>query len=200
MIKNILFDCADTLLRFHSKDDLAEQLQSAERAARIHNAFQKSEIWSKYDNGLISEDEVLQAVLPMLDKEDRPIGMQYFDDFIHHFTPFSGMEDLLKELKEKGLRLYLVSDFPPKFTVLWEKYELFRLFDGCAVSFRVHGSKKDLRLFEYLLNTYGLDPRECLFVDDVAALVANGETFGIHGHVFRGVAELRAYLTVLSVL
>ena len=153
-----------------------------------------------YDNGRISDEEVLRAILPTLPTEDREEGARYFEDFINHFTPFDGMEDLLKELKGKGYSLYLVSDFPHKFLKLWDRFSLFRLFDGRAVSFEAKGSKRDLRLFDYVLKTYGLDPSECLFVDDVAHLVANAGTYGIDGHVFCGVEDLRAYLKQRSLL
>lgn len=200
MIKNILFDCADTLLRFHAKADLAVQLNSPERAEAIHNAFFKSEIWGKYDNGFVSDDEVKKAVLPLLAEEDRKIAEEYFEGFVRHFTPFDGIEQTLKELKEKGYSLYLVSDFPYVFPYLWDKFDLFRLFDGRAVSFEAKGSKRDLRLFAYVLDTYGLKPEECLFFDDVPSLIENAGRCGIKGHAFRGVDDLRAYLKEVSVL
>lgn len=200
MIKNILFDCADTLCRFHSRVDLAQKLGDAERADRIHNAFFKSEIWGKYDNGAVSDEEVKAAVLPLLPEEDRAVAEEYFEGFIHHFTPFDGMEDLLKELKAKGYSLYIVSDFPHRFPILWDRFSLFRLFDGRAVSFEAKGSKRDLKLFDYLLKTYGLKAEECFFTDDVEALIANAATKGIDGHAFCGVEDLRVCLKEKGIL
>lgn len=200
MIRNILFDCADTLLRFHSKEDLASGLGDPARAERIHNALLRSEIWGKYDNGIVDEDEIKRVVLPTLPEEDREIAVDYLEGFIHHFTPFDGMEDLLKDLKKKGYALYLVSDFPHKFTVLWETFDLFRLFDGRAVSFEAKGSKRDGKLFDYVLKTYGLNPAECFFVDDLDSLIAKAGTCGIRGHVFQGVAELRRYFEQEEIL
>lgn len=200
MIRNILFDCSDTLCRFHSKADLGERLGDPARAERIHNALLRSDIWGEFDNGIVDEAKVKEITFPTLPPEDRPIAEAYLEDFVCHFTPFDGMEDLLKELKEKGYSLYLVSDFPHQFTVLWEKFSLFRLFDGRAVSFEAHASKRDLRLYEYVLKTYGLNPAECLFVDDVEKLVANAKTFGMQGHVFCGVEDLRAFLKTSQIL
>ena len=200
MIKSVLFDCSDTVMRFHAKADLAETLGCAERAETIHNAFFRSEIWRKYDNGTVSDDEVKQAVLPLLAEEDRKIAEEYFDGFIRHFTPIEGMEAVLRELKEKGCSLYLVSDFPHVFPYLWDNFDLFRLFDGRAVSFEAKGSKQDLRLFRYVLDTYDLKAEECLFFDDLESLIENAGRCGIRGHVFRGAEDLRNYLKELSVL
>ena len=200
MIKNVLFDCSDTLMRFHAKADLAEVLGSAERAEAIHNAFFCNEIWKEYDNGMVSDDAVKQAVLPLLAEGDRRVAEEYFDGFIRHFTPIEGIESVLKELKEKGYSLYLVSDFPHVFSYLWDRFDLFRLFDGRAVSFEAKVSKKDLRLFRYVLDAYGLNPEECLFFDDLDFVIENAKRCGIRGHVFCGVEDLRAYLKENSVL
>lgn len=200
MIKNLLFDCSDTLLRLHSKVDLAAELGDLARAERIHNTFFGDPLWKKYDNGLLSDAEMKEALLPRFAEEDRDIAEMYFDTFADHYTPIAGMYNLLSELKEKGYRLYIVSDFPPRFTRLWEKYEIFRLFDGRAVSFEAHGSKQDLRLFSYLLETYGLRAGECFFVDDRADLVANAASCGFDGHVFVDAAGLRDCLVKRSVL
>ncbi len=200
MINHVLFDCSDTLLRLHAKADLAEQLQSPERAEHIHNTFFKHEKWGGYDNGLFSDEEMKAAILPLFDEEDRPIAAAYFDGFTDHYTPIDGIPELLAELKEKGYGLYIVSDFPPRFVQLWERYGFFRLFDGRAVSFEAKGSKKDLRLFEYVKNTYGLNPDECLFVDDLPQLVKNAEACGFHGHVFQGTEPLRADLKRRAIL
>ena len=200
MIKNLLFDCSDTLLRLHCKADLANLLGDPERAERIHNAFFRSETWGKYDNGLLTDEEMKSEILPLLDPADRAVAEEYIDNFTDHYTPIEGMLELLSELKDKGYRLFIVSDFPPRFLRLWETYEIFRLFDGRAVSFEVHGSKRDHRLFSYVLEHYGLDPAECLFVDDVAALVANAKIYGIDGHVFSDAETLRADLKRRAVL
>ena len=98
MIKNLLFDCSDTLLRLHSKVDLADLLGDPERAERIHNAFFHSETWGKYDNGLLTEEEMKSALLPLLDPEDRAVAEEYIDTFTDHYTPIEGMSELLTEL------------------------------------------------------------------------------------------------------
>ena len=200
MIKNLLFDCSNTLLRFSSKADLAASLRDPERAERIHNTFFQSEHWKQFDNGLLTDGEMKEIFQPLFSAEDWAVAENYFDTFTDHYVPFEGIEDLLAELKAKGYRLYLVSDYPPRFTRLWETYGFFRLFDGRAVSYEVHGSKRDLRLFSYLLETYGLDPAECLFFDDMECLVDNAKEFGIDGHVFKGTEDLRRYLKDIAVL
>ncbi len=200
MIKNLLFDCSDTLLRLHSKADLADLLGDDGRAERIHNTFFHSETWGKYDNGLLTDEEMKSEILPLFAPADRAVAEEYIDHFTDHYTPIEGMQALLSELKDKGYRLFIVSDFPPRFLRLWETYEIFRLFDGRAVSFEVHGSKRDHRLYTYVLEHYGLDPAECLFVDDVAALVANAALYGIDGHVFSDAETLRADLKRRAVL
>ena len=54
--------------------------------------------------------------------------------------------------------------------------------------------KPNADIFEYLCQTYGILPKETVFVDDNAANIAGAENYGIHGYLFDGdVARLREY-------
>jgi len=74
MIKNIIFDCSETLLRFEAIDYLASLVGDRDRAVRIHYTMFKSPAWHLYDNGKLPEDEVEGALLPLLPQEDRAVA------------------------------------------------------------------------------------------------------------------------------
>ena len=53
-------------------------------------------------------------------------------------------------------------------------------------------------IFECLCNRYGLNPAECVFIDDLAANVAAAKSYGIHALQFFGdPKELKARLFAL---
>jgi len=54
-----------------------------------------------------------------------------------------GIPELLDDVRSAGYGMYILSDFPPSFRWLWEKFEFLHDFDGCVVSFEVGCSKKD---------------------------------------------------------
>lgn len=201
MIRNIVFDCSDTLLRFSALSELADKVGDAPRAARIKAAIHQSRAWNLYDKGLMSEDGLRREILPLFDDSDRPYAAWYLDNWLSCYAPIPGMFEIVADLKEKGWPLYILSDFPPCFDKLTARFpELFRLFGGMAVSCQCQATKGDKGLFAYLLDKFSLDPAECVFIDDVPRLVENARSLGFCGVDFKDAESLRGALIQINVL
>lgn len=103
---------------------------------------------------------------------------------------YPGVKEMLERLRKKGKGIYLLSNAQKIFT----EYELhllgiIRYFDGILISSE-HGVKKpDIRFFEILLQTYGLDPKTCLMIgndgqcDIEGAKKAGMDTCYIHSNI-----------------
>ena len=91
------------------------------------------------------------------------------------------MADLIKPLKEKGYRVYLLSNYPK---TLWKQHvctrDFYPLLDGETVSWKEHFGKPDEKFFGILLERYGLKAEECLFLDDRADNTQAAEALGFH--------------------
>ena len=201
MIKNIVFDCSDTLLRFGAPYALAHVVGDGERAARIKAAVHQSRGWNLYDKGLVTEDGLREEILPLFDEQDRPHAAWYLDNWLNFYTPIPGMQEIVRDLHEKGWPLYILSDFPPRMDELMAQFPaLFSLFDGRAVSCQCQVTKGDKGLFRYFLDTFGLKAEECLFVDDVPRLVENAKSLGFSAIRFEDAQSLRTQLEQLGML
>lgn len=201
MIRNMVFDCSDTLLRFSALDELAKVVGDAARAAEIKAAIHQSRTWNLYDKGLMSEGGLREGILSLFDETDRPYAAWYLEHWLECYAPIPGMREIVAELKEKGWPLYILSDFPPCFGALRERFsELFSLFDDVAVSCECQMTKGDKGLFGYLLEKFALQAEECLFIDDVPRLVENARSLGFEGIVLKNAEDLRARLAEMGVL
>ena len=111
------------------------------------------------------------------------------------------MQSLVRDIKNSGGKLYLISNISLKFAneykeVEWIK-ELFDCFDGLIFSSVVNKLKPNKDIFEYALNKYGLTASECLFVDDSEGNVKGAASIGINTYLFDGSAEkLRKYIGI----
>lgn len=191
MIRNIIFDCSDTLLRLGAMDYLIRLTGDEKRAERIHRASFLSPTWKEYDRKKLHGDEARRTILSQLLPEDRAIGESYFDHWFLQYTPIEGIPELIAELKEKGYRLYLLSDFPTRFEAVWNQFDIFRHFDGRVISYEIGYIKRDLKPFEILLEKYGLNREECLFTDDSESCITAAKACGIPAHQFVDVPTLR---------
>lgn len=197
MIKNVIFDCSDTLLHLESVDYLTELLSGdRERAERIHKTLFLSEEWRDYDRGIIDGETARETFTALLPPEDAETANLYFDNWFLQYEPIEGIPELIEELKEKGYRLFVLSDFPARFEALWDHYDLFRRFDGRVISYEIGYKKFELKPFELLLEKYDLQREECLFTDDSLGCIEAAEKVGIRTHLFTGVPGLRKTLNL----
>lgn len=72
-----------------------------------------------------------------------------------------------QKLKEKGYGIYILSNYSQE---LFEKHTkdapFISLADGVVVSYQIHITKPDEKIYRYLLDKYNLKAEECIFFDD----------------------------------
>lgn len=112
-----------------------------------------------------------------------------------------GTPDILRELKERGVPLYAITNFSAeKFLLTRRRFDFFDLFDGIVVSGDERVIKPDPAIYRRLIDRYGLLAEKCLFIDDNAANVAGAEAVGMHAHHFTSADRLRGVLEGLGLL
>lgn len=200
MIKNLIFDCSDTLLRFGGLDWLREMTGNEEHAMRIHRAMFLLPEWLIYDRGELDGETVKEKLAGVLDEKDKELGLRYFDEWYRQHTLIDGIPELLAELKSKGYGIYLLSDYPECFEYVWESFELFDVFDGRGVSYELHARKREKKAFGLLLERYGLKAEECFFVDDLDLNTDAAKECGIAAHLFTTTEKLCKDLTERGIL
>ena len=89
------------------------------------------------------------------------------------------MLDLVRSLRQAGVRTALLSnswgagDYP--------RHLFPELFDVVVISSEVGMRKPEERIFRHTAALLGLEPRECVFIDDMEANVAAAEAIGLVG-------------------
>ena len=194
MLKNIIFDCSDTLLRFSGFELLENIVGDSRRAENIYRSMLNHPTWGLCDEGKADAEALARDVLPLLDEPDRDYGRIYIDKWMTNYSVIDGIPELLADIKTKGYKLYLLSDFPDCFDKVVKQFPFFDLFDGMAVSYAYGTSKRSGGLFTALLETYSLKADECLFVDDLATNTAKAERLGMKALRFTDADAVRKYL------
>ena len=106
-----------------------------------------------------------------------------------------GMYELMKSLKAAGHHLYGLSNWSAEtFPLVRDRFPSLRLLEGMVVSGYEGIVKPDPAIYELLLRRYGLDARDCIFIDDNQDNVAGAAAVGIRGIRFTSLSDLRAAL------
>lgn len=134
-----------------------------------------------------------------------PHHVALLDRYVEHFPatltgPVDGSEELVRELRGLGLRLYGLTNWSAElFHHAATAAPATALMDDVLVSGREGLAKPDPRIFALTLDRFGLEAGRTLFTDDSPANVDAAARLGLRTHLFRGTAGLRAALRELGV-
>lgn len=178
-MKNIVFDLGGVLFA----RDTSKCTQEFIDFFSFVRSEQMPRFWEEYDRGTSTLDEVTDE-LCRINGCTRARCEAYLQQSIDLQQPVEPTERLIGELKDAGYRLYVLSNMSREFIDFLRRFPVYRLFDGEVVSCEEHTVKPEPRIYEILLERYGLDPADTLFVDDRPANIAAAEALGIRGLLF----------------
>ena len=91
-----------------------------------------------------------------------------------------GTASLVSRLKEAGYKIYGLTNWSMEtYPTIRDRYTVFSLFDGIVVSGEEHLLKPDRKIYDCLLERYGLEAEESVFLDDNADNVAAAMSIGM---------------------
>lgn len=190
MYKNILVDMGNVIMDFSPDYVIAQYTDDVKKINRLKNAIFFNEMWNKLDQAVVSKQQVYDDAIKHLEKQDYEIAKEIIYGWYKYKTVNLKMCDILKELKNKGYKLYLCSNAAESFYDYCDSIEIFKIFDGKIISADIKLIKPNKEYFEYVLNKHNLKPEECLFVDDSINNIKGAYSLGIDGYWYNGNAQL----------
>jgi 2-haloacid dehalogenase len=120
-----------------------------------------------------------------------------WDERWHEMVPgvVEGMPEILEQLRADGVPTFAISNFSAeKYAETVERFPFLGGFRDAVVSAHVRLIKPDPAIFRLFLDRNGLDPADCLFVDDVPANVEGARGVGLRAVTFESAERFRADL------
>ena len=182
----MIFDLWDTLVDYPADDWDALQPQLAECVGIEPRKF--TELWrSAYNARQVGP---LAASIEPLGFD--PTGVERLLELRREWTrrvlvPRVGAVATLRELRERGYRVGLISVCSEEVPELWDETELAPLVEEPVFSCSVGIAKPDARIYELACERLGVEPSDALFVGDGA----NDELAGAERAGLRAVLILR---------
>lgn len=168
MIKNIIFDLGNVLLDFEPEEYVKSKIEKG-KVDEIYKSIFKSDEWLMLDRGIISEACAAQNIINR-NIENKQLVDLVFENWYDILTPIESSVEILKKLKERGYKVFYLSNFHlAAFKIVTEKYEFFKWFEGGVVSYEEKLLKPEKEIYEKIIKRYNLNPEETLFIDDSKA-------------------------------
>ena len=179
-MKNIVFDLGGVLFARDKRKCDPEIIEffSFLRAPKMPR------FWEEYDRGTSTLGEVTDTLVGMTGRS-RETCAAVLQRAIDLQEPVAPTEELVRDLKEAGYRLYVLSNMSREFIDFLRRTEIYGCFDGEVVSCEEGVVKPEPRIYEILLDRFGLDPAETLFIDDRRSNLEAAAAFGIATFHFR---------------
>lgn len=199
MIKNIIFDIGNVLTDFSWQRFYASFGYGDEVLKRLAEATVKSPVWDEVDRGVWSDEELVEGFIgndPSLEPQLRRIfenvhGMVVKRDYA---VPW------VRSLQKAGCRCYYLSNFSHKaHTECADALGFLEDMDGGILSYQDKVIKPDRKIYQLLLERYGLKAEESVFLDDTEKNLPPAEALGIHTILFKDREQAVSELEKLGV-
>ena len=194
MIKNVVFDVGQVLVTFDPPNYMRKLGYSENVIEALMKAMFNHPLWGELDRSLHTKAELMEmfvANAPEYEKEIRDV----FGSIEKSAEPQPYVIEWMEELKERGVGLYVVSNYA-EFMYEGTKHSMLFLpyMDGVVFSYMCHAIKPEREIFETLLNTYNLKAEECVFIDDRAENIEGAQKVGFTGIQFQSYAQAKEAL------
>ena len=202
MIKNIVFDMGQVMIRWQPEYYLGQGNFSEEDKTKLLKEVFRSVEWVQLDRGSITLEAAAAAMRSRLPEHLHSAVWDYAIDWYRFpLVPMPGMAELVRELKEKGYGIYLLSNCSIPLRQNVHRIPGIEVFDGVFVSSEHRLLKPQHEIFEKFFETFRLEPSECFFIDDAVTNIEGALECGMTGFVFRADAlELRATMAQMHIL
>lgn len=166
MIKNIIFDLGNVIFKWDPDIVLQHFAQNEEEAKLLKEYIFASEEWKLLDRGFINNDEAIEIIQNRLPDQYSNL----IKTILHEWYKFQPINEdtvkVAKGLKEKGYKIYVLSNLAIETYEYFKVIDFFKLCDGVVISAHEKIVKPNKEIFVTLLERYNIKAKECLFIDD----------------------------------
>ena len=176
---NIVFDLGGVVVRWEPETLIAGVFDDPEVRRVVHSEFVSHPDWIELDRGTLAPGDAVARASERTGLSSFELN-QFLQCVPSGLIAINDTVELLYRLKAQGHSLYCLSNMHfASIEYLERAYDFFDLFTGKVISCRLNLCKPETKIYSYLLETYGLNAADTLFIDDVEMNLATARQMGI---------------------
>ena len=184
MIRNIILDMGNVLLDYNPNVILDKVFDNEADKKIILNELFGGPEWEQGDLGLINNSQRYDGVSRRVPERLHKGLKRCVEEWDICMVPVDGAKEFCGYIRQRGYGMYVLSNACSMFYKYFPRYFPLEDFDGIVVSSDEHIVKPDRRIYDILLDRYGLRAEECLFIDDRNNNGEGAESAGMRAHRF----------------
>ena len=197
---NIIFDIGGVVLNWSYEIFLSHNFsnENDKDAARKH--IVNTPLWRELDKGTITHENAVR-----IGAEKSGLPESAVDKLLHTvpdvLQPINETIDIIKELKSKNHKLYVLSNMSENAAnSIEKKYDFWKFFDDIMFSGRVKMVKPDDEIFHHIAELYNLEIENTVFIDDTEENVGIAKKLGFKTILFNSPEQCRDELEKMNCL
>ncbi|QYJ71331.1 HAD family phosphatase [Shewanella sp. FJAT-51649] len=197
-IKNVIFDIGNVFVRWSPIEicrlTFGDNVELSATASSIFN----SDIWLDLNKGFFSESKAKQHFIRAFNFTENDIEALFF--YVKEsLIPIYGTQSLLERVKSSGYNVFALTDNVTEIIEhLQSRYTFWPAFDGVVTSCELGVLKPNPEIYQHLFNKFGLEPAECVFLDDMQHNIQGAKAVGMHGIQFLNATQCEDELITLG--
>jgi putative hydrolase of the HAD superfamily len=198
VVLNIVFDLAGVVVRYDQAALIAEVFPDPTMHATVRADVIGHVDWLALDRGTLSQPDAIVRAAHRTGLSATDIA-QLFAQMSAAWVPIAGTVDLLQRLHAKGHPLFCLSNMHvASIAYLEQTYTFWDVFTGVVISCRVQLIKPEPAIYAYLLERYGLEASQTVFIDDTVINLEAAAQWGIQTIRFENPVQCARQLQALG--
>jgi putative hydrolase of the HAD superfamily len=195
---NIIFDLGGVIFTWEPEAIIAKVFADPVVQAKVRADLFGHADWLALDRGTLDRQEAIVRAA-----ERTGLSVLDLTNLMQQVPPalvaIPGTVDLLYRLKAQGHKLYCLSNMHiASIEHLEHTYAFWDVFEGAVISCRLHVIKPEPAIYAHLLETYGLDGADTVFIDDTEINLEAAAQLGIQTIKFESPTQCEGRLKALG--
>ena len=167
MIDTFIFDIGNVLVDFRWRKMFEEFGLEGETLETLADATVRHQAWIDLDQGIITTEEAKEAYTKQA-PEYREYIDRIYQEMDKMLVQFDYAIPWIKELKERGYRIYILSNWskPAYDSCQNTALSFLPLVDGVVFSYEELVIKPDKKIYDIICKRFDINPAESVFLDD----------------------------------
>jgi 2-haloacid dehalogenase len=193
-IDTIIFDLGNVLVQWNPANLYNKVFDDKEKVGYFLDNVCTMDWHTEQDAGR-SPEEGTEALVKEHPGWEHPIRIFYARWKEMFSGPIDGTVQILRELKEKGYKLYALSNWNAElFNRTIDDFPFLNWFDGKVISGEVKMKKPDDNIYHHLFERFCINPQQAVFIDDNQHNIETARRLGLDAILFTSPEALRSEL------
>lgn len=185
MIKNLVFDLGNVLVEFKPQDYLKRLGFQENDIKQLTQLIFKDKRWTEFDRGTLKIEDYVAAL-----KSENPHYAEDFDTIFSDNWPRKFLTQKTESIAflksaSRHYNIYVLSNVSEYVLDYIKTLDFWGNIQAGTYSYQIGSCKPESKIYQRFLQDNNLNPRECLFLDDLPQNIIAAQAHNMNGIVFK---------------